>query len=85
MDIRQTIHQQMHEVAAQHQKSLPSLTDDMGILESGMDSLGLAVLLAGLDDIFHVAPFDADDVEIPVTIGDLIRVYTTAVDHVPAA
>jgi acyl carrier protein len=77
-DVRTTVYSQAKTIATQQKKHLPPLTDDLVMLDSGLDSLCMAVLVATLDDKLHVTPFDDDDVEIPVTFGDLIRVYETA-------
>jgi hypothetical protein len=55
---------------------LKPLTDDLPLLESGLDSLCLAVLVANLDDQLGLDPFGADgNVDFPVTIGDFIGLY----------
>jgi hypothetical protein len=55
---------------------LKPLTDDLPLLESGLDSLCLAVLVANLDDQLELDPFGADgNVDFPVTIGDFIGLY----------
>ena len=46
------------------------------LLESGLDSLGFAVLVARLEDKLGVDPFTAsEDAIFPVTFGDLVKVY----------
>jgi acyl carrier protein len=78
-DVRRTVYDQIKLIAEQQKKTLPPLTDDLVMLESGLDSLCMAVLVAKLEDKLDVSPFDNDDVEIPVTFGDLIRVYEAAI------
>jgi acyl carrier protein len=78
-DVRRTVYDQIKLIAEQQKKTLPPLTDDLVMLESGLDSLCMAVLVAKLEDKLNVSPFDNDDVEIPVTFGDLIRVYEAAI------
>jgi acyl carrier protein len=78
MSIREVIFTQVKSVADQQRKSLPPLNDDVGLLESGLDSLCVAILIANLDDELNLNPFDADDVDIPVTYGDLVRIYERA-------
>jgi len=66
-------------VAEQQGMAVPDLNDHIKLMESGLDSLGIAILIANLDDALELDPFGSgDDVEIPVTLGDLIRVYETA-------
>jgi len=58
---------------------LAPLTDDLPLLESGRDSLCLAILVANLDDQPDLGPFGSGvDMEMPATIGDLVRVYENA-------
>jgi hypothetical protein len=82
MMIRSLVYQQVKSVAEQQGKNLPELNDDVRLMESGLDSLCLAILIANLDDGLDLDPFGSgDDVDIPVTLGDLIRVYETAAAH----
>ncbi len=81
MSVRDVVYEQIRSVAEQQKKVLPRLDDELGLMESGLDSLCIAVLIANLDDKLGVDPFgSSDDTEIPVTIGDLIRFYETAAD-----
>jgi hypothetical protein len=49
------------------------------LLDSGLDSLCFAVLVARLEDRLGVDPFTAsDDVAFPVTLGDFVKVYEHA-------
>jgi len=67
---------QMAQVAREHGKALAPLEDDLALLDSGLDSLGIAVLVARLEDRLGVDPFTtSDDVQFPVTIGDFVRAY----------
>ena len=79
MDIRQTILTTTQTVAQEQQKTLVPLTDDLPLLETGLDSLCMAIIVARLDDAFGFDPFDTeDDIRFPVTIGDLIAFYEAA-------
>jgi acyl carrier protein len=76
MSVRLTIMDQMAQVAHEHGKNLAPLNDDLALLDSGLDSLGIAVLVARLEDRLGVDPFTtAEDVQFPVTIGDFVRAY----------
>ncbi len=76
MSIRLTIMDQMAQVAREHGKMLAPLNDDLALLDSGLDSLGIAVLVARLEDRLGVDPFTtSEDVQFPVTIGDFVRAY----------
>lgn len=76
MSVKLTIMDQMAQVAREHGKILAPLRDDLALLDSGLDSLGIAVLVARLEDKLGVDPFTAsDDVHFPVTLGDFVKVY----------
>ena len=78
MTIRTTVFDQMEVIAKQQHRTLKPLTDDVPLLESGLDSLCLAILVAKLDDELGIDPFGSEDaVAIPVTIGEFIRLYET--------
>jgi acyl carrier protein len=67
---------QMTKVAREHNKTLAPLRDDLVLLESGLDSLGFAVLVARLEDTLGVDPFTAaEDAMFPVTFGEFVKVY----------
>jgi len=67
---------QIAQVAREHGKTLAPLRDDLALLDSGLDSLGIAVLVARLEDELGVDPFTtSEDVHFPVTLGDFVRVY----------
>jgi acyl carrier protein len=81
MPARLTIIENIEQVAREQSKPLRPLTDDLKLLETGLDSLCFAILVARLEDKLGFDPFTAsDDVEFPVTLGDFIDAY----DRVPA-
>ena len=82
MTIRDTVIDQIKRVSTQQNKSLKPLTDDLPLLDSGLDSLCLAILVANLDDELGIDPFGSgDNVPIPVTVGDLVQLYEAAAVH----
>jgi acyl carrier protein len=82
MTTRLTIMSEMQKVAAEQAKTLAPLSDDLVLLDSGLDSLCFAVLVARLEDKLGLDPFTAsDDVAFPVTLGDFVKVYEHAVSH----
>jgi acyl carrier protein len=79
MSIKSTVITEIAQIAEQHQKTLGPLTDDTILLNTGLDSLCFAVLVARLEDRLGVDPFSAsDDIIFPVTLGDFVRVYENA-------
>jgi acyl carrier protein len=79
MSIKSTVIDQIQEIAGENKKSLPPLTDDLVLLESGLDSLAIAILVARLEEVLGIDPFtDSDDVSYPVTLGDFVKFYEAA-------
>ncbi len=84
--IKLTILDQMAQVAREHGKTLAPLRDDLVLLESGLDSLGFAVLVARLEDTLGIDPFTAaEDAMFPLTFGDFVKVYENAARSANAA
>ena len=82
--IRTTIITHFEQVAAEQSHKLSALTDDRPLMESGLDSLAFAMVVARLEDTLGIDPFNvSDDAEFPVTFGDFVqmyeRMYTNAV------
>jgi len=76
MSVKLTILQQMEQVAREHGRILPPLTDELVLANCGLDSLGFAVLVARLEDSLGIDPFTAaEDAFFPVTLGDFVKVY----------
>ncbi len=77
--VRSTILDEIHRIAALHNKQLAPLTDALPLMESGLDSLCVAVLVASLDDALELDPFAEDEnLAFPVTLGDFIQLYENA-------
>jgi acyl carrier protein len=76
MDVRTEVISQFKQVALEQNKKLASLTDDLALLDSGLDSLCFAIVVARLENSLGVDPFsDDEDARFPVTFGDFIRFY----------
>ncbi len=73
--VRDFILDQVRLVASQQKKQLAPLSDSLPLLESGLDSLCIAIIVANLDDELGLDPFAAGNVDMPVTLGDFIRLY----------
>lgn len=79
MSVRSTITTQFEQVAKEQGKSLVALTDETPLLDSGLDSLCFAIIVARLEDELGLDPFStSDDAEFPVTFGDFVRFYENA-------
>ena len=78
MTLRETIKEKYIEVLEQTGNELlvPALTDDVVLLESGLDSLGFAVLVATLDEALGFDPFTMmDEPFYPSTFGEFVEIY----------
>lgn len=79
MSVRSEIITQFMQVSEEQNKPLAPLVDDLRLLESGLDSLCFAVIVARLEDVLGVDPFSAaDDAPFPVTLGDFVKSYENA-------
>ena len=82
MNIRSTILGTITQVAEQQGLALAPLEDPLPLLETGLDSLCIAIIVAQLEDSLNVDPFEAeDDFVFPVTVGDFVALYEHAVAH----
>jgi acyl carrier protein len=83
--IRSTIVSQFEQVAAEQRHKLASLTDERPLMESGLDSLAFAIVVARLEDSLGIDPFTAsDDAQFPVTFGDFVKMYETMYESASA-
>lgn len=79
MSVRSEVVTQFENVAEEQNRELAQLADELPLLESGLDSLCFAVIVARLEDTFGVDPFSAaDDTPFPVTFGDFVKSYENA-------
>jgi acyl carrier protein len=85
MSVKTAVIAQIRQVAEDNGQRLPPLTDDLVLLDSGLDSLSIAIIVARLEETLGVDPFSdsgADEAEYPVTLGDFIRFYERAAARV---
>jgi hypothetical protein len=61
-------------VAGEQRRKLAPLSDDLKLVDSGLDSLSMALVVAHLDDAFNVNPFDTAE-SFPVTFRDFVSMY----------
>lgn len=76
MSVRATVTSQFEQVAREQNRTLARLSDDIKLLDSGLDSLSFALIVARLEEALGYDPFDvADDIVFPVTFGDFVKLY----------
>ncbi len=79
MTIRSEITAQFQQVAREYDKRLAPLTDRLTLLDSGLDSLCFAIIVARLEQALGVDPFSAsEDAVFPVTFGEFVQFYENA-------
>jgi acyl carrier protein len=79
MGLQAMIFEQFEQVARDQDKQLAGLTPDTVLLDSGLDSLCFAIIVARLEDELGVDPFTAaEDVFFPVTLGEFVKFYEDA-------
>ena len=74
MSVRSSIVRVFEDVASEQKHKLAPLTDDLKLLQSGLDSLSFALIVARLEDAFNVDPFEHLDA-FPVSFGDFFKLY----------
>ena len=78
MEIEKVIKEKYLEVLEQTGNELlvPKLTDEVVLLESGLDSLGFAILVATLEEELEYDPFTMMDEPLyPSTFGEFVAIY----------
>jgi acyl carrier protein len=76
MSVRAKVASQFELVALEQKRKLARLSDDLKLLESGLDSLSFALIVVRLEESLGFDPFDApDEMSFPVTFGDFVRLY----------
>ena len=83
MSVKAAVLSEIQQMADDNGRRLPPLTDDLALLESGLDSLGIAILVARLEDSLGLDPFTefvSPDMAYPVTLGAFIQLYERAAE-----
>jgi acyl carrier protein len=76
MTVRSTIASHFEQVAIEQKRKLARLSDDLKLLDSGLDSLSFALIVVRLEDALGFDPFDAaEDARFPVTFGEFVKLY----------
>jgi acyl carrier protein len=79
MDVKSEVIAQFKQVAQEQGRRIAALTDDLALLDSGLDSLCFAIIVVRLELSLGVDPFSTDeDIRFPVTFGDFVRCYENA-------
>ena len=81
MSVKTSVLSEIRQMAVDSRLNLPPLTDDLVLLESGLDSLGVAVLVARLEDALGLDPFTeftSEEAAYPVTLGAFVDAYERA-------
>ena len=76
MSVRETVKAQFEQVAIEQHRKLARLSDNLKLLDSGLDSLSFALIVVRLEDALGFDPFDVtEDVKFPVTFGEFVKLY----------
>jgi acyl carrier protein len=76
--VRQTIFTQFEQAAKDQNRKLTELSDNLPLMDTGLDSLCFAIVVARLEEELGVDPFSATDARFPVTVGEFIHFYEQA-------
>ena len=70
---------QFTQVAQEQGLELARLTDELELIQSGLDSLSFAIIVARLENALGLDPFStSEDALFPVTFGELVELYENA-------
>jgi acyl carrier protein len=76
MDIRELIISKIIELLEEDEKEIPDFQDETILLDSGLDSLGFAVLVTVLDEELGFDPFtESEDPIYPTTLEEFVTIY----------
>ena len=75
-NLREKITTAIQETADMRGTQIGILTDEIALLESGLDSLGFAILVARLEEELGYDPFVMMDVPVyPRTLSEFVEIY----------
>ena len=78
MSIKETIRATFSSVFSEQVEGcqLPIINDDLVLLESGLDSMGFAVLVVELEEVLGFDPFSiSEEAFYPFTFGEFVSFY----------
>ena len=80
MNVRSEIFDLFKQVAQEQDKRLGPLSDDLPLMDSGLDSLCFAIIVTRLETVLGVDPFsESTDAPFPVNLGEFIHFYENGV------
>jgi hypothetical protein len=74
LSIRSTIASLFEQVAREQQTTLARWSDELKLLQSGLDYLSFALIITRLEEVLGFDAFDSAK-SFPVTFGDFVRPY----------
>lgn len=76
MSVQDIVKAQFEQVAIEQHRKLSRLSPELRLLDSGLDSLSIALIVARLEDALGFDPFDStEELTFPVTFGDFVKLY----------
>jgi acyl carrier protein len=79
VSIKSAVISQIQQIRGEAAQDFPPLTEDLVLLDSGLDSLSLAILVTRLEDLLGLDPFtESGETSPPVTLGEFIQFYENA-------
>ena len=76
MSVQDLVKAQFEQVAIEQHRKLSRLLPELKLLDSGLDSLSFALIVARLVDALGFDPFNVtEEVKFPVTYGDFVKLY----------
>jgi len=76
MSVRGSIESEFQRVAKEQKRNLAPLAENLKLIDSGLDSLSFALIVARLEDALGFDPFDTQvDLKFPVTFGEFVKLY----------
>lgn len=81
MSVRSEILHEFQQVSQEQDMRLVPLSDELPLLDSGLDSLCFAILVSRLETALGVDPFsETTNAPFPVSLGEFIRLYENTVE-----
>ena len=79
VDVRWAVLDQFKQVAIEQGMRLVPLSDELPLLDLGLDSLCFAIIVTRLETVLGVDPFSANEgAPFPVNLGEFVSFYENA-------